>query len=140
MSAPSIHFNGTGWRPLLSFHTHTIIQVNKDTIYIKISINFALSLCVVKWEKVSPAGISCIYSTKHNSAIIQFQSKFDIYILFVPFCMHAPFCWHNINEEWVGATLIHFNGTSWWPLLLFHNTTIIQSTIIVALNLCVAHA
>ena len=48
----------------------------------------------------SPASISCIYSTKHNSAIIQLvQTKFDIYIVFVPFCMHAPFCCHSINEE-----------------------------------------
>ena len=28
-----------------------------------------------------------------------FHSKFDIYIVFVPFCMHAPFSWHSINDE-----------------------------------------
>ena len=82
----------------------------------------------MEWEKGSPASISCIYSTKHNSTIIQLvQSKFDIYIVFVPFCMHAPFCWHSINEEWVGAPLIHFNGTSWWPLLWFHYTYIVST-------------
>ena len=44
-------------------------------------------ICVVDGEKGSPAGISCTYSTAHNSAIIQsFQSKFDIYIVFVLFC------------------------------------------------------
>ena len=34
--------------------------------------------------------------------------------------MHAPFCWHSINDEWVWVPLIHFNGTNWWPLLSFH--------------------
>ena len=52
-----------------------------------------MCVCVVELEKVYPTGISCIYSTTHNSAIIQLvQLKFDIYIVFVPFSMQAPFC------------------------------------------------
>ena len=71
--------------------------MNKFKSYVRIVALF--KQCFGMRKGVSSWYFSCIYSTTHNSAIIQLvQSKFDIYIVFVPFCMHPPFCWHSIND------------------------------------------
>ena len=60
-------------------------------------------VCVLWNEKRGHQLVFHVSTLQLVTAISSVQLKFDIYIyIFVPFCMHAPFCWHSINDECVG--------------------------------------